>query len=245
VTLMSRLRSTVTRLTTKRINPPAVPYEVEKAEWAFYIASLRPGMTVFDVGANRGLLTVLFSHFVEDRGAVHSFEPNPPTFERLSAAVAAQGCANVTLNHAALSDREGVVRLNVYDEVHDGWVSMADRPGVAVSPVSALDVPSLTVDAYCAQHTIQTIDLLKIDVEGAEYQVLLGAQGMLARKAIRCLLFEFGGTTYDMGNTPDHFEALFAQHGYSLANLIEGDPLFPGRENPARARFSMHIARPG
>jgi FkbM family methyltransferase len=220
VTLMSRLRSTVTRLTTKRINPPAVPYEVEKAEWAFYIASLRPGMTVFDVGANRGLLTVLFSHFVEDRGAV-------------------------TLNHAALSDREGVVRLNVYDEVHDGWVSMADRPGVAVSPVSALDVPSLTVDAYCAQHTIQTIDLLKIDVEGAEYQVLLGAQGMLARKAIRCLLFEFGGTTYDMGNTPDHFEALFAQHGYSLANLIEGDPLFPGRENPARARFSMHIARPG
>ncbi|HLM55463.1 MAG TPA: FkbM family methyltransferase [Pyrinomonadaceae bacterium] len=223
--------------------------EVERAERIFYLEYLREGMTVFDVGANVGELTLLFSRFVGEAGTVHAFEPSGAGFERLSAVCRAASLRNVRLNRLALAEKEGDVRLHVYDDEYLSWTTRAARPledyGIDVKPRTTEDVPAATVDSYCERNGVAFIDLLKIDVEGAELQVLLGAERTLREKRVRCLTFEFGQTTFDMGNSPDQIEAFLQQVGYDLRNLIPEDPVFPGREGARTACYSMHVATPG
>lgn len=224
------------------------PIEVEKAEQTFYINYLHPGMTVFDIGANIGEMSLLFSRFVGSSGKVHAFEASSSMFEKLSKVCQIANRGQIILNHKAVADREATLKFNVYDELHSGWNSLAERSldkyGIDVKPSHVEEVESVTIDAYCQQHNIEQIDLIKIDVEGAEYQVLLGAKKMLESKKIRCCTFEFGGTTFDMGNAPQEIAAYLKQLGYQLRNVVKNDPIFPGGAKDVTASFSMHIAQP-
>jgi FkbM family methyltransferase len=220
--------------------------EVEREEEILYLNYLREGMTVFDVGASVGEMSLLFSRFVGN-GAVHAFEASAKVFSRLQTVCDLTGRRNVVLNHCAVSDREGVVSLHVYDD-HLGWNSLAARPlaeyGIAVAPPRIEEVSATTIDRYCEEHEIERIDLLKIDVEGAEYQVLLGARRMLRAQAVQCVTFEFGQTTFDMDNRPQEIAQYLAEVKYDVRNIIPSDPVFPGGGSAASACFSMHVASP-
>ena len=239
VNLLDRIRS--------RLGATAEPDEVERAEWTFYINCLRPGMTVFDVGANVGETTHLFARFARP-GPIHAFEPGPEAFRRLSALTEAAELKNVVLNRMAVSDHDGEARLNVYDREHMSWNTLADRPlheyGSGAKPVGVEVVPCVTIDQYCERHQIHQIDLLKLDVEGAELQCLLGASRLLKQKAIKCCLFEYGATTFDMGNRPKQIADLMREMNYRLENVVSGEPLFPGGSEGRTARFAIHVARP-
>jgi FkbM family methyltransferase len=227
---------------------PATFVEVERAERIFYLETLREGMTVFDVGANVGELTLLFSRFVGAGGVVHAFEPCEQAFERLESICRAASLRNVRLNRLALAEDEAPVSMHVYDEEHMSWNTRAARPlddyGIDLKPLSVEEAPATTLDLYCERNGIIGVDLLKIDVEGAEFQVMLGAGRMLREKRVRCVTFEFGQTTFDMGNSPDRIESYLRGAGYELRNLIAGDPVFPGREGATTACYSMHVATP-
>lgn len=224
------------------------PTEVERHEYMFYISYLYEGMTVFDVGANVGEFSLLFSHFVKSRGKVYAFEASSSMFERVTKVCQLAGRSQIVLNHKAVADKEGMLQLHVYDDEHSGWNSLADRPlhqyGINVKPTHIEEVEAITLDRYCQENNITQIDLLKIDVEGAEYQVLLGARQMLETQSIRCCVFEFGGTTFDMGNDPNEIEAYLSKFGYEIRNVVKGDPVFPGRTSATEARFSVHVAKP-
>lgn len=222
--------------------------EVERAERIFYLEYLREGMTVFDVGANVGELTLLFSRFVGDGGRVHAFEPSGEGFERLTAVCRAASLRNVALNRLALAEDEGAVSLHVYDGDYLSWTTRAARPledyGIQAPAPTTEKAAATTLDLYCATNGVTQIDLLKVDVEGAEFQVLLGSRRMLEARRVRCLTFEFGQTTFDMGNSPEQLEAYLKELGYELRNVVRDDPVFPGRESAQTARYSMHVATP-
>lgn len=227
---------------------PASFEEVERAERIFYLEYLREGMTVFDVGANVGELTTLFSRFAGATGSVHAFEPGGRAFERLETVCRAASLRNVRLNHLALAEVEGPLSLHVYDDDYMSWNTRAVRPledyGIDVKPLAVEQVNATTTDLYCERNGVEEIDLLKIDVEGAEFQVLVGARRMLGERRVRCLTFEFGQTTFDMGNSPDLIESYLRDAGYELRNIVAGDPVFPGRESAQTALYSMHVAVP-
>lgn len=227
---------------------PASFAEVERAERIFYLEYLREGMMVFDVGANVGELALLFSRFVGASGCVHAFEPGGRAFERLETVCRAASLRNVRLNRLALAEEEGTVSLHVYDEDYLSWSTRALRPledyGIDVKPVAVEEVPATTLDSYCERNAVASIDLLKVDVEGAEFQVLTGARRMLGERRVRCVTFEFGQTTFDMGNSPELIETYLRDAGYELRNLVAGDPVFPGRESVQTACYSMHVATP-
>ncbi|MDT7602594.1 MAG: hypothetical protein QOF61_591 [Acidobacteriota bacterium] len=245
------LRSLARRLRRglARRGASAASYEdVERAERIFYLEYLRDGMIVFDVGAHVGELTLLFSRFVVS-GHVHAFEATRDTFNRLSTITRAAGRRNVTLNHTALAESEESLTLNIYEEGYSAWNSRAARPladyGIDVKSIATEEVEATTVDIYCERGGITKIDLLKIDVEGAEHQVLLGARRMLESKAVGCVAFEFGQTTFDMGNRPEEIEAYLTGLGYVIRNVVKGNQVFPGRARAATAQFSMHVATLG
>jgi FkbM family methyltransferase len=236
------------RLLKRSTHPLPTMRDVEKAEQIFYIRYLEPGMRVFDVGANIGELTLLFSRFVGPEGQVHTFEAASETFRRLHDVIQAAGRPNVTLSHKAVSDHCGTARFHVYPSEYSGWNTLADRPlqdyGIDVRPALIEEVPTITIDDYCQEHRIDRIDLLKIDVEGAEYQVLCGARRMLAERRIACCLFEFGQTTFDMGNSPSQLQGIASEYGYAIRNLNHGAPVFPGGRSAATALFSIHVMTP-
>lgn len=227
---------------------PASFAEVERAERIFYLEILREGMTVFDVGANVGELTLLFSRFAGASGSVHAFEPTGRGFERLEAVCRAASLRNVRLNRLALAEKEGPLSLHVYDGDYLSWSTRAVRPledyGIHVEPPSVEEVPATTLDLYCERHGVAEIDLLKVDVEGAEFQVLSGARRLLDERRVRRVTFEFGQTTFDMGNSPELIESYLRDAGYELRNVVAGDPVFPGRESARTACYSMHLATP-
>jgi len=212
--------------------------EVLKAEHDFYVNYLRPGMVVFDVGANVGELTSLFAQCVGKEGHVHSFEATRTTYEKLASTYA--NMQQVTVNHLAVADQVGYLPFHIYDEAHAEWNTLANRP-LDVKPVRIDQVPAMTIDTYCQEQQISKIDLLKIDVEGAEYQVLLGAQAMLKAHRIHKCIFESGTTTLDMGNHPREIVRYLKELGYNIHNVIRRDPIFPGGENRSAAVFSMHV----
>jgi FkbM family methyltransferase len=244
--VLRRLRRTRGASSSSRV--PASFVEVERAERIFYLEYLREGMTVFDVGANVGELTMLFSRFVGEPGGVHAFEPSGRAFERLETVCRAASLRNVRLNRLALAEGEGPVSLHVYDDDYLSWNTRAVRPledyGIDVKPLAVEEVNAVTADLYCERNGVEEIDLLKVDVEGAEFQVLAGARRLLYERRVRCLTFEFGQTTFDMGNSPDLIEAYLRDAGYELRNIVAGDPVFPGRESAQTALYSMHVAVP-
>lgn len=227
---------------------PASFEEVERRERIFYLNYLREGMIVFDVGANVGELTLLFSRFVGNRGHIHAFEAGSTVFNRLKIVCEATERRNVSLNHLALSETNGFIQLHIYEDALSGFNSQADRPlknyGLDFEPIGIEKTPAVTIDDYCDKNNIERIDLLKIDVEGAELQVMRGARRMFMSKRVECVTFEFGQTTFDMGNTPGEIKTFLDETGYRICNIVEGDPIFPGGESVETARYSMYMATP-
>ena len=224
------------------------PDKVERAEYIFYVDYLRKGMIVFDVGANIGEQSMLFSKFVGASGIVHAFEACNETFKQLSGIIELTGKKNIILNELALLGHNGIVNLHIYGREYSGWNTIADRPlkkyGIDIIPIAEQSVKSMTIDKYCETNKIGQIDLLKIDVEGAEHQVLQGAHKMLVKKLIKCVVFEFGQTTFDMGNKPSDIISYLDGCSYEVKNIIKESVVFPGGEDVSKAMFSMHIATP-
>jgi FkbM family methyltransferase len=234
--------------TSAETSEPASYAEVERAEQIFYLEYLREGMTVFDVGANVGELTLLFSRFAGAGGSVHAFEPSRAAFERLENVCRAANRQRVVLNNLALSDKNGFIRLHVYEDDYLSFNSQAARPlkdyGLEIEPVGIEEISATTIDDYCDEKGIEQIDLLKIDTEGAELQVMKGARRMLKSGRVKCMTFEFGQTTFDMGNRPEEIEDFLGEMNYNVRNIVKGNPVFPGRECVETAKFSMHAATP-
>ena len=148
-----------------------------------FLRLVRPGWTVFDIGANRGLFTRLFWALTGPRGKVHAFEPVPATADVLQRSLSAAQARDIALTRSAVGDHEGTVDIFM-PGADDGQVSlrqhnMGSWSGAPV--VKNFPVPMTTVDSYCARADVRRIDFIKIDVEGAEQLVLDGARTTLVR----------------------------------------------------------------
>lgn len=145
--------------------------------------------TIFDVGANRGDWSEHCARLFPS-ARIHSFEIVPKTAERLKSRV--NGIPNVAVNQFGLSDVSGEASIYVHHEF-DSLSSM--MPGVELihSGISdKISSKTTTGDAYLAEHDLDRIDILKIDVEGVEDRVLKGFAHALADRRVTVIQFEYG-----------------------------------------------------
>jgi FkbM family methyltransferase len=148
---------------------------------------LAPSDTVYDVGANIGLISLLLAgHASGPDARVHSFEPEPTNFSHLCRNVELNGLAGRILPHQlALGSEEGEAELFVRGGPGEGRHSTVAQEG----STGSIRVP-LTTLARFARSLDDPQDLIKIDVEGAEGRVLAGKEGLLPEGRPRELFLE-------------------------------------------------------
>lgn len=137
---------------------------------------LRPDDVVVDAGANIGWYTFLFARFLTG-GECHAFEPLPSLFYRLDEARSFNEVrSRLFLNRQALGAQTGRAELHTFRELHHGLTSLST---LGRNDFEALDVEMETLDAYVERQKIRRVNIVKLDVEGAELAVLQGGQNLL------------------------------------------------------------------
>jgi FkbM family methyltransferase len=159
------------------------------AETAVVRAGLSPGGTFVDVGANWGYFTLVAAHAVGPGGRVVALEPDPRVHAELRANVARNGIRTVTVLPVAASDRAGEAVLAGYAEAdrNRGVSSLVAAPA---GEAAAFPVRTAPLDDVLDGLGIGPVDLVKIDVEGAEELVLRGMARGMAEGRYRRILVE-------------------------------------------------------
>jgi FkbM family methyltransferase len=156
---------------------------IDPNEFVFLNHYLQPGMTFFDVGANEGIYTVFAASRVGESGSVRAFEPSPREFERLKANLDLNGLnrTNIGLYPVALADCNGYVDLTVAEAKHAGQNTLGVFANAGIAATSKQSVPVRRLDDLLAEDPPLRIDVVKLDVEGAELRTLEGAAGTLRK----------------------------------------------------------------
>lgn len=153
-------------------------YEPELAEAARVF--LEPGMTVYDVGANIGYVSLLLAHHVRPNGKVFAFEALPANVERIRRNVALNALENrITLIEAAVAERGGEITFFVHESV--GMGKAAGSAGRCEEQYQAqIKVPALSLDEFVYEQGNPPPDAVKMDIEGGEVLALPGMKRILS-----------------------------------------------------------------
>jgi len=175
----------------------------------FIKTHLNPGDVFIDMGAHSGYFTLLAARGVTSSGKVLSVEPNPIVFEQLVKNVEASNLSNVIPEQVACGDSKGQLVLYIHDDSNS---SMSSLSHANVQDAICVEVECKTLDSLIEKHQLDRVDLIKIDVEGAELCVLRGALKMLelCRPTVvleldSTLLKGFGATCEDVIALMDRF----------------------------------------
>jgi FkbM family methyltransferase len=178
---------------------------------------------IFDVGANVGATARRYRELYP-HAEIHCFEPYPPSFAKLSERLSRD--ARVSLHPLALSSARGHAVLNVNRNAETNSLLPSDARAAqywgegVLDTQSGLKVELQTLDGFCAERSIAHIDVLKLDVQGAEYSVLEGADALLSAARIGVIYMEviIAPTYVGQRRLVDYLVMLSAK-GYELFDL--------------------------
>lgn len=145
-----------------------------------------PNPVVADVGANFGTYSLAFAPLVGPYGRVHAFEAQRILFNMLCGSVALNARTNIFCHHLAVGDRDGMLEIPQFDyfkPLNFGSVEFGDRQTETLEQARGHDlrarelVPQVPLDRFGWDR----LDLLKIDVEGMEFEALRGAEATIRR----------------------------------------------------------------
>jgi FkbM family methyltransferase len=187
----------------------------EKAETRFFQSACRDGMTFLDVGANLGYYTALAARAVGPNGRVLAVEPDPDSFGYLEQTIAANAVGNVEAFPVAASDAPAILPLYIStDNRGDNrlYASDGERPQV--------EVKARPLDTLLRDNKIDTVDLIKIDVQGYEPKVIAGLRETITASPNLTLLTEFWPQGIDeAGEDANEFLQTLRELGLTLHEL--------------------------
>jgi len=151
----------------------------EPSEYRFVERFVKQGMMVLDIGAHNGFYTLLAAKKVGPAGKVIAFEPSPRERARLLVHLRLNGLRDRVLVAPVALGREIKESTFFVVEGRDTGCNSLRRPEVN-ERTREIGVPVTSLDTFLAQRNIARVDFIKMDVEGAELEVLWGAEDLLA-----------------------------------------------------------------
>jgi FkbM family methyltransferase len=154
--------------------------QYEFDETRFLRQAIRTDDICLDVGGNIGYFSMLMATLARN-GEVHVFEPIELNLALMRGSIELNGFQNIRIVHAAVGDKSGNTSFTVsqdsaFSSIHDTARRPVDR---------VITVPLISLDEYVLRETLPRVDILKVDVEGAEGLVIEGARNLLMDPARR------------------------------------------------------------
>ncbi|MBN2466715.1 MAG: FkbM family methyltransferase [Deltaproteobacteria bacterium] len=211
--MFERVKSTVKAITAKAATRD--PFEIQRL-----LFQDRDQPIIFDVGAYIGEITRTYRS-VLPRAIIYSFEPSPDSFNQLRRLSHEPGIKTYQL---AVSDEVGKTTFHVNADPSCNSFFPRPKNGRYYAPqaqmVDSLAVETTSIDHFCSTEGIRRIEILKLDVEGAELNVLRGADHTLSQEAIDLIYTEaLFVSLYDGGCLFYELSGLLGGYGYTLLNL--------------------------
>lgn len=183
---------------------------------ADFASSVKPGDVVWDVGANLGVFALLAADKAED-GHVVAFEPYPPNVSRLQENIALNGASGaVDVADVALGSGPGQIELGIdRRELGTQTPTVNARPDQTVTQVD-----QIAGDAFVDTEIAPAPDVVKVDVEGAELDVLDGLQDVL--DDARLVYVEDHSCLWGGQDASDQLQARLTRHGFDVEKERQG-----------------------
>jgi FkbM family methyltransferase len=199
----------------------AIPREMwsrryfEEHELDFIVGALQAGMTFIDIGANGGLFSIPAAKKVK-HGKVYAFEPSAWTVELLAKNASLNDVSNLETVRSAVGDYTGEATLQINVAGKDG-LNTIGKPVHEDSEIAGTEkVPITTLDDFLRQRSISHVDVMKVDVEGAELMVFRGASDLLSKPTAPLILYESHFLSRGFGYHPVETMWMLQGLGYSF-----------------------------
>jgi FkbM family methyltransferase len=194
---------------------------------------LRPGNVVLDVGAQIGYLTIEMATAAAGQSHVYSFEPEPRNIERFNINIGLNALANVELIPKALSNEPSTIKLYLSADHNAGTHStIPTDPNVTSDFV---EVEATTIDHFIADHQLTSADLIKIDVEGAELEVVRGATASMRDLKPTFIIELSEGIQRSRSFSTVEFKELMQSFNYTAFTIADSGDLIQSAPNVSHA----------
>jgi FkbM family methyltransferase len=211
---------------------------IEETERNFVKQTLRSGDTFFDIGANYGLFTLMAAKKVGPTGRVFAFEPSIREAEVLERNVVQNNLSNVTIVRSALSDKAGSEKFAVARDGGLNSLAKTEHPEQIIQSWHTVSVT--TLDEFVSKNSIPKIDVMKIDVEGAELKVLIGGRTVFGVPNAPTVLCEFCDmTAAGFQSSGRALYQAFAEYGYALYEIVSRESSISLRAAPSQEQYGI------
>lgn len=180
-----------------------------------FLSILKPGDCVIDIGANVGYFTILGSMITGPRGVVHAFEASPETARQLQITIQNPN-GNIKIHPLAVSDHHGKIEFSCGPIDRTGISSIRS---LGEKEAKRISVPCITLDEYFGEMT--KVDLIKIDVEGAELMALRGMKQLLERTRPYVILELTDKWLRELGGSAEELLTFMKSIGYSAYQVTD------------------------
>jgi|GEM_PF-2169949 len=254
-----RLRNLLTRAAPIQAQVRGVPFQMtpegaiafrawsglrfESAELEFILGVLRPGMTFFDIGANSGVFSLAAGAKLRAQAAtIFAFEPGPSTFAILENNLHLNRLPEICAVRTAISDTTGESQLFLNAASKDGLNSLRNPSYPDAEGVGCERVSTITLDDFVTRENITHVDVMKVDVEGAELLVFRGGSRVLRRPDAPLILYVgYSWCTAAFHYHPVELMWLLESYGYELF-ILDTRAGVVRRRSPGESYDSMVVA---
>ncbi len=181
---------------------------------------VKSGMNIFDIGANIGLTTLLFSKLVGTKGHVYAFEPEPTLFKILTQNIELNNISNVSLFPIAISDKSNSAFLSINLE-QDGDNRITSKK----IGENSVEVKTISINEFCKKHKILP-DFIKMDIQGYEPKALQGMLDVINKQPNLTLLTEFyPSAILNANSSPKEFLSNLHHCGFTIFQMSNSGQL--------------------
>lgn len=188
------------------------PYETQ-----LVLNTVKKGDVVIDIGANIGYYTLIFAKLVGENGKVLAFEPDPTNFELLKKNINVNGYHNVDLQQKAVCDQKQKINLFLSDDNKMDHRIIDPKDGRR-----SIEIDGVSLDEFLPPDQ-KMVNFIKIDAQGAEFQILKGMSQTLQKNKDLKVIIEFWPKIFMENNwDPLVFFKSLEQAGFSIKLINEG-----------------------
>jgi FkbM family methyltransferase len=184
---------------------------------------LKPGSIFVDLGANEGYFTVIAARLCGSAGRVIAIEPQDRLQPVIKENVRLNGSPSVSVVHAAIGDMSGTVKIQLTPSTNNGGSGIGRRSNYRLP---SQDVGMQTLAQVLDAQLLAEVDLMKVDIEGFEYEALLGSPQVFEQHRVKALALELHPTLLaGRGRDAADIEAMLTRCGYRCENQF-GNPVW-------------------